>query len=627
MRMFKRKMRCEVLMRRTDERKDWNAYTAFLPASHTPFSHMSILLFIPLSLILLGMLSIPVNAVSGGLTVTQSLYFTGTSTDPATLYQDGIDGNLDAGIQICDVGPRYVGVAYALNHGAWEGVLISYASSSEALAYTSQDDGNGCYSTPAGYVTISPSVLTTPSPTVLKAALPGRLYVTYAGSANPGVLTNFIYAGSAALLRGDYTFSRSFDQVSRSIQVATPTITFQTQSSVFTKSASDSSYGISNERPMVIGICDDDHGEACASGTTLTSASFPLTLASGLTASQVNDQNTYTKYVVMNGIGKPLCIGANLQASIQSIAPNPVYYSQQLTIQLKITNPRDTPYELSGGNVDVTNTFTVQVKIYNASNPNQVVHTRTFTVSNGVPVDGSVSLTDFWDAYAHSGMYTVEVTVDSGNSIAECNEADNTYTANFELKPITIPDVYIDGVYYDGLNPAYFPRPGIPYNLTVLMKNSDNDTLANATVILQETNGLSLTFPTQLYNETVGSTNITRSVHTLSQLEAQTDSQGRLELTVLPTWHPFLQDAYAYLNYTNLSGGYSFSMTGWQANNESFKFIINGTLTNIYPFLFTEENLTLTQPTGKRLPAASFVQAIYSFLYRAYLQAWYAIAG
>ena len=604
--MFKRRRTCEKSM----SRRSLSLLTSGMLIS------MLMLLLLPL-----------VHAVSGGLTVAQSLYFTGTSTDPATLYQDGIDGNPDVGIRICDVGPRYVGVAYALNHGAWEGVLISYASSSEALAYTTQNDGGGCYSTPAGYVTISPSVLTTPSPSVLKAALPGRLYVTYAASANPGVLTDFVYAGANATLRGDYTFSRSFDQNTRNVQVGMPTITFQTQSSVFTKQASDSAYGISTERPMVIGVCDDDHGASCASGTTLTSASFPLSMATGLSAGQVDDQHTYTKYVVMNGIGKPICIGANLKASITSLAPNPVYYSQELTIQLEASNPRDTPYELNGGNVDVTTPFTVRVEIYNASDPTQIVHTRTFTVNSGVPVDGRVTLTDFWEAYAHSGIYTVKVTVDSGNSIAECNEADNSYTANFELKPITIPDVYVDGAYYDGLHPAYFPRPGVPYNLTLLMKNSDNDTLANATVILTQENGVSLTFPTSVYNRTFGNTSIPGTLRVEEKLIALTDEQGRLEVSVLPTWQPFLQDEYAHLNYSNLSEGYAFTLSGWQANNESFKFIINRTLTSTYPFYFNTTNMSFQKPGFKQLPHAGLIQAVYSFLYKAYLTAWYAIAG
>ena len=147
-----------------------------------------------------------VLALSGGFTTSTQMKYTGTSSDPGTFYQDAVGGsfgNADVGISLCDVGQRYVGGFYAINvNSIWYYSLITYSSSTNALAFTSNDAGGGCYEASPGFVTVSPSALTTPSPNVYRAALPGNLFIGYAGSANPGTVSDFTYsAGNAQLFR------------------------------------------------------------------------------------------------------------------------------------------------------------------------------------------------------------------------------------------------------------------------------------------------------------------------------------------------------------------------------------------------------------------------------------------
>ncbi len=572
---------------------------------------------------ILLILSLNSYSISTQFTNQQQIYYTGTSTDPSTLYQDAIDGNSDVGIELCDVGQKYVGSAYALNvGGTWQYVLITYSSSSEALAFTSTDVGNGCYQAIPGFLTISPSQLTTPNPNVYKAAFPGRLYVAYESNANPGVLNNFYYGNTNMQLLGDYTIPKSFDQATRTITIETPTVTFQTSAGSFQKLFTDTSFGLSTDKQAVIGICDDDHGETCSDGEVINSNVFPKTLQTGLSASQVNDQNTYTKYAVINGIGKSICIGANLRPINLNVNPNPVYYSQTLDINFAVENHRDTPYETNGGNVDVTTPFNIRITIYNTSNPTQIIYDTTVTNTNTITPGNNILRSISWPAYAHSGFYTVKVEADSNNNINECNEGDNTILANFELKPITLPDIYIDGVQTDT-----FEYPNIPYNLDIYMKNSDNDTLKNATVIIVEENGLTLNVPLQYYTKQINSTdNITDAVKTKTESTIITDYNGNLNITIIPSYNRLLTLQYNYTNISSIVGNYSLYMTGQQEDGEEFKFMINGTLTNKYPFKIEKLNFTI-EPNGKKLNNKNAASQVIDYIYKTFIQFWKTVTG
>ena len=554
-------------------------------------------------------------ALATGFTVQPQLYFTGTSTAPGTLYQDGIGSNADVGGRLCGFGPgRYLGAFYAANiGGTWNYELVSYRTSSEALAEANTAEGGGCYSTLPGFLTVSPSQLTTPNPNVQKAALPGRLYMGHAASMNPGTISQFEFGGPNMVLRGDYTIQRSFTQASRQITVQNPTVVFETSAGPFTKSATDPAFGVAADRPLVIATCIDPDGGACSDGGVITSNVFPYTMNTGLSAGDVNDQTTHTRYVVANGLGKSVCIGANLIADIESIDPDPVYYSQELTINFSTTNYRDAPFEVMGGNVAVTSPFTIRVQIYNASDPSQVVYTNTQTVTNTINPEQTLQLSLVWPAFAHSGTYTVQVDTDFNNDIAECNEADNTATANFELLAITIPEVMIDGV-----ETTEFPYPNAPFNLSVYMRNSDNITLRNATVSMVESNGLSIMAPTQIYNRTAAEgVTVRDGVRTETIASFSTDINGTASLYFMPTYNKLYLPQYNYTDLETYIGSYSLVMRGSEHSGNAFTFVVDGDLTQEYPFTIADPAFQGPYP-AKTINRLEIISQALDFVYHTY---------
>lgn len=550
-----------------------------------------------------------------------NLYFTGDSTDPKTWYQDAIDGNPDVGIKICGVGPKYVGATYAINiNGIWNYVLISYRSSTEALSYTDVDKGNGCYYTSPGYLTISPSHLITPEPDVYFAAFPGYVRVAYEDSANPGSLSNFILTSQK--LRGDYSFARSFDEDTKTITIQTPTIIFETQAGSFSKPANDPTFGINDERRMVIGVCSESYGNACYDGQVLTSPSFPLTLSAGVAT--VNDQVKYDRYVVINSIGKYICIGANLKISIKKIQPNPIYYSQILHVNFTIINYRDKPTEEKGGNVKVTTDFDVRVKIYRKDNTSYVVYDGIIPITDDLLPGDSIEKEFEWNASVKSGFYYIEFEVDYGDKIVECVETDNTARGEFEVKPIILPYIYINGN-----RTNVFPFPGLAYNLTLHLKNSDGINVSNATVYLIEENGLSLFVPTQIWNK---SSNLNyyeiKGTKTKTIIEFETDYFGNAMLTIIPTGNPLYSPSYSYLNTKSILGNYSIYLTGYSYDGEPFVFIIKGNVTRNYPLYLKNIYEYKFEKSTKNLPNfREYFELIMNTIYSIFSLVWKLMVG
>ena len=555
--------------------------------------------------------------------VIQNLYFTGDSTNPNKWYQDAIGNNPDVGIEVCDVGQTYVGTTYALNvNGNWKYALVSYRSDTQALAFTDINNGGGCYFTSPGYLTFSPSHLATPSPNVYYAAFPGRLWVAYSNTGNPGTLSNFIYVGSNGYLRGSYNVERSFSQSTKQISVSTPSIMFQTFSGSFSKQASDSDFGVNTDRKMVVGVCDDDHGSSCHDGRVVPNeGNFPFNLNAGVTS--VDDQHKYDRYVVINGLGNYICIGANLKITINSVQPNPVYYSQNLQIQYTVSNPRDTPYEEQGGNVDVTTPFTVRTKIYQQGNSSNVVYQNDYVVSAGIPVDGSVSNTLTWQAIAHSGTYVVEVTVDVNGNIVECNENDNVASKTFELKPIHIPVMYINGNRTDT-----FPYAGMPYNFSMYLKNSDNESVSNALVRIVEENGISLFAPTQIWNRTTNGTDVNMSgLKSYNMAQFYTDYYGNTSFTIIPTGNRLYAAEYAHYNVNDYVGNYRIYLEGTTHTGDNLVFIINGSVAHEYP-LSIANPYTYTSPIEENalINENVFVRQIMDWVYAIFANFWKSVS-
>ncbi len=537
---------------------------------------------------------------TSGFTNQQGLYYTGSSSGVAQFYQDGMGINNDIGMEICGAGPvdHFVGGFYVLKVGATtHNTLITYNPSGFSLSDASNDLGGGCYDVTEGFFTVSPSSLTDPyDPDVYFAALPGKIWVGYEASGNPGPVSDFDFVDSDAQLLGSYIVPRSFDSSTRQVTIQTPTIYFQTSPTTsFSKAADDADFGVSVNRHLLMGICDGEFGLAgdnCSDGSKLTSTTFPQIFDSGLTADQVNDQNVHTKYAVLNSLGYSMCVGANLQISIDSISPDPIYFSQNLSINISISNPRDTPDELEGGNVDVTTNFDLNITIYNVSDPTDVIHSIIVPINDNLAPNDVVYKRLIWTANAHSGFYTAKITVDSGNVVSECNEADNFDTDNFELKPITIPTIYVDEINKTGQHDI-FAIPNVPYNLLFHLENSDNSILNNATIIIKENNGLNLIAPTQMYNLSVDGENTTKSgVRSESKSIVTTDYYGNISFTFIPTYNKFYLSEYGYTNLDEYIGNYSLSFTGAQADGESFVFNNDGEILSDYLLGIEDVNYT-----------------------------------
>ena len=549
------------------------------------------------SILLLLFLLLPLASASNTTLITNSqggLYFTGTASDPMTFYQDAIGNNIDVGLRLCGFGQRYVGGFYAINvSGTKYYSLVTYQSSSEALSYTDTPIGGGCDDVTPGFLTISPSQLATPDPQVNKAAFPGQLWTGYAVTSNPAAnISGFEIGGNDSLLRGNYSAARSFNYATRQITIQTPQIMFESLSANFSKSANDSQFGLSSDRQMVAGICKDTDGADCSDGGLYSnSAVFPLALNTDLAAPQVSDQQTYTRYTVFNGIGLPMCIGANLKMTIDSITPAPSYFSQNLTISTTITNALDSPFELQGGNVPVTTAFNINLWIYNGTNVSTV--NQSYPVALTILPGQSIQYNITYPAFAHSGVYTIFATIDSDNVIAECNESDNTATANYSLYPVTVPNIQIDGV-----NGTVFPYPNIPYLVNVSIYNSDNDSIPNATLQFVEVNGLNLNIGTQEFNISSNSSNFTKSgVVGTSIAQFMTDYLGFASLTYIPTYNQLYEPQYGYLELSNYIGNSQRYMIGSLPNGTQFIFIVNNSVTTQFPFYVANltYNVSVTQ--------------------------------
>jgi len=567
------------------------------------------------TLILVILLSSFVLSQSTGFTDTSALKYTGVEGNIRTVYQDGISPNADIGLQLCDIsGHKYIGGFYAIKVlSEWKYVLVTYKSSTESLSRTSNIDGS-CRSTSGATLTISPSELTTPDPDVKKAAHPGYLWIgSDDDSANPGTISDFEWSGSNAELDGDYdSVSPVFDQNTRLVTLGEFNAEWQGEGYSVSRGMGDSTHGLSSDRPAVIGLCSNSQGSVCSAGDVYNDDEFPLYFSTGLSANDVNDQNTYTRYIVVNGISDPFCIGSNLQVGTVNVGPDPVYYNQTLSINITLSHQSYT--DTKGGNVDVTSPFLVRVRVVNSSHTlmdTYVNHSTGVTAgSTSVPI-GEVT----WNAIAHSGDYYVYVDVDTDDTIEECVESDNSDTSTeFELKPITLPQVYIDGY-----RSTEFPYANVPYSVRMSLQNSDTDVLRNATVNIIERNGLNVMAPMQIYNRSIDNSGgtVQSGIVSLNKITFLTDYDGQATFTFVPTYNNLYDSQYSYLDVDSYVGNYDLYFYGVQADGETFKFVQDGGLYS--NFSFTIGDTDYSGPfSQKSLYNSGLSSQVFDFIYTTY---------
>lgn len=514
--------------------------------------------------------------VQSGPSEVSYLYYTpGQTPGTDAYYQDAMGNNPDVGLMLCDdtIPPSYyVGLVYLMNQDSsptW--VLVSYGKSTSYLPQASVSDtygGKQCKRTDIGDFTVSPSYYLTRTPTVYVSAFPARTYIMYSTSPT-GTSPQFVSANNQ--LSGSYSCSLTYTYSTNTISFTLNSITAQTGSGSLSIALDDTYRGISSERPIIVGVCNNGEGTYCPTGVDiLTSNSFPVVYTFDVPKSSVTDQVTYTRYGVVNGLEcGSICIGADLTVSA-SVALDPIYYSQNQTISYTITNM---------GNVPVTNQFQVKIEIINSTG--HVIHSTIKVYDDDLSENGgSTSDTYVWPAYAKSGTYTARVTVDSGSNIAECNEGNNQDSDTFELRPIVIPTIYINGT-----QTTVFPFAGIPYNVSIHLEDSDGYNVSNSTVILKEYNGISLFCPTQIWNYTLNTTNATATNGTLviTQVVFHADYWGNAELTLIPTGNILYAPEYSYVHMNSVLGSYGIELSGYFYDGNPFVFVINGQVRYSYP--------------------------------------------
>lgn len=551
--------------------------------------------------------------VSAGPTEVQDLIYTWGSSDTTPYYQDA-QSYADVGFMVCETdggapSDKYVGLQYLMNQNGetTRNQLISYGNQNLALADQSVTyNGMNCKRTSIGPSTVSPSVISG-TPTTKIAAFPADLYMLVSDNQD-GSNPQFIQTSSQ--LSGSYNGDVSYNYGTNEITLGMGAGSITVDSNIGTRSFAPSTTGrgVSTDRPMIVGVCSDRNGNTCETGTVkLQSNSFPRTFVFDVLKSNVNDQNTYTRYGVANGkLIDTVRIGADLRVSDVSVSKNPIYYSQQQEISFEITNR---------GNVPVTSTFNVEVTI---EGPEGTVKTQSFSVSGGLQENGgSVSESFTWDAYAKSGNYNVRVNVDTENDIVELNENPNSGITSFELKPITLPEIYVNGEKIEKTETA-FPSPGVPYNFSVKIKNSDNETLANSTVEVIETDGMTSFSPTQrLDNSTV--------TESINKVRFDTNSQGKASITLIPSGNVLLSDKYSNLEIQDQID-YSIRLTGNQADGTDFKFINDGQLQNYYPLNVSEPGNYDGEAAASQLPnLEEYVKLGMDGVYTIFIQFWGAV--
>jgi len=466
-----------------------------------------------LLLFVVGLIPCFVNALEGGITdgtsfISEMYYDTSSSSKS---YADVAPTNDDYGLVTCGLGTgtKYFGAGYAYNvSGDWEYILITYdANNQKSFAPGSVDASSLCT---GGYRTNNGplSFLSGPNnnrttgydPDVFTAALPGKLFLMISDSSSASNL-QFAYINSSnntGWLKGSFNgVTRTFDQGSRNISVnfnsGSNDITAYTAAATsdsFDKT--DSTEGIRRNRKILIGICNDSIGFSCSDAKNMTSASeLPVELSSGLSAGEVNDQQTYTKHAMINGLNYSLCIGSELD-----IDTNPVVNESSILSGRSYTV---TVYLDNDGNVNVTTDFNVTV--IEKKDGTETGYVNVTIITDELAQGNNVTTFNFERTPASgSGSYTYTATInDTESGIATCGAAQQSGTSSaVSVEAVIQPQIRINGV----LN-GNFSFAGMINNLTIQLADSDSNPtnyFANWTVEMRETNSYSLLAPLQYQN-------------------------------------------------------------------------------------------------------------------------------
>jgi len=537
-------------------------------------------------------------------TTTKYVSYTGSSSGVSQYYQD-LAPNSDVGIQLCGQGSnKYVQGVYGANvSGTMTYVPITYGSHKDYSLAPAPYSAGGCYWTRAGFLTISPSHLTTKTPEVFIAAFPGYLWTLFSTNQD-GSSPNFVFMNTGSWLRGSYSVSGTFSQTTKNITFSTPTIVFRdTGGSTFSKSATDSTFGVNSDRRMVAAVCADTYGQNCYDATIINSTaqfSSGLELFSGIPSP--SDSTTYTRYLVLNGIGTSKCIGP--QSQVDSISLNPPSGSQGTIVNISATISNQ-------GDVDINNTHSFNVSFWKTS-PGGTVHIGDKTIT-GLTTSQTKTVSVTYDTSGLTSGPTFQANLsDSTFNVGSCGGT-KSRQSTFSWVTYVTPFVYIDGVQTDNFTCAARPQ-----NVTIHLNDSNDNTLPNTWIYLHEVNGISPFAATQVYSAAGGQ----RYVRTVNRGDIQTDANGTAQFTVIPTGNKLLGDpSYAYLNLSSIVGSYQLYFTT-SSSNQILQNSVASSQYNLSLNSLTPCSPNATQQYSLTVPNQdSYVKTVLNFVYQTFATA------
>lgn len=541
--------------------------------------------------------------VESGPSEVNNLRYKWGSADTTAYYQDA-QAYPDVGLTICET-------SGSLNTDYFTGLVYSTGDDSELISYSrdgtlspaDQDitfNGNDCKMTSIGGLTVSPSIISG-TPETKIAGMPGEAKIMISENSD-GTGKQIIDTNSE--LAGSYSGNLNYDYSTNRLDLTVNDITVNSDIGARSFSPGTSDRGITPERPLITGVCSDSSGDSCNGLTSVkSSASFPETFNFDKNLSEVNDQNVYTRYGIANSkLVDTVNIGADLEVRGLSTSSDPIYYSQNQTVSFSVRNT---------GNVPVDTGFDVSSSIERGG---QVFDSQNFRLDSGLDVGESRSFNYEWKALNDSGRYSVNVEADTSNDVAEINEG-NTDTDYFDLEAITYPDIYVNGEIIPE-NEVEFDYPGVTYNLTFVMKDSDGNILGNSMIELVETDGFSNFVPTQ--EVTSGSFNSMRKVSSF-----RTDENGTSSITFIPTGNIFLSDRYNNTAVQN-SVDYSISMSA-KNNGDQLNFIIDDTVTSNYPLEVGNPGLYQGEGSSSLPNVDTYVKPVMNGIYTIFAEFWGAV--
>ena len=317
---------------------------------------------------------------------------------------------------------------------------------------------------------------------------------------------NFYYLGNNLTFVGGYSITPGyFNYTNGYIKVKLNSASCSSTSSTITKTSSDKDHQL-----IVYGICSDIGGTSCSDTRMENFSNVVGNYINLYTGHQnVNDKEKYTVYYVVNGMGYPIDLGADLEISNYSI-PSTVYWGEKIPISINIKN---------AGNVPVTDSFTVEL-IYNESGN---IQTYTKTVSSAIDVGGTYTLTfnEPWK-FSSVGSGTIKIVVDSNNVINETNEGNNEILQGVSLQPsYNISITSISNGNTIGMESNPFPNSRLPYGVNISVYQQPGNSMVEKSITLVEENGISILDP-----------EITSNVKTEIQLNVPSNG---LVTTIIPS--------------------------------------------------------------------------------------------